>query len=74
MDTIKGVWFPERDTHPVLTMMAQAAEKGGVTYCHGDPVKEVLRLEPGQVAGVRTASGERIMADAVVCTVDLPTA
>jgi phytoene desaturase len=33
-----------------------------------------LRSATGRVAGVRTASGERIMADAVVCTVDLPTA
>jgi phytoene desaturase len=34
----------------------------------------VLRSPTGRVAGVRITSGERISADAVVCTVDLPTA
>ena len=74
MDTIEGVWFPEGGIHAVPTIMAQVAEKAGVSFRYGDAVEEVLRSPTGQVAGVRTASGERIMADAVVCTVDLPTA
>jgi phytoene desaturase len=74
MDTIEGVWFPEGGIHAVPTVMAQVAEKAGVTFRYGDAVEAVLRSETGRVAGVRTASGQRIMADAVVCTVDLPTA
>jgi phytoene desaturase len=74
MDSIEGVWFPEGGIHAVPMMMAHVAENAGVTFRYGDAVKAVLRSATGRVAGVRTASGERIMADAVVCTVDLPTA
>jgi phytoene desaturase len=74
MDTIEGVWFPEGGIHAVPTMMAQVAEKAGVTFRYGEAVEAVLRSPTGRLAGVRTASGERIVADAVVCTVDLPTA
>jgi phytoene desaturase len=74
MDTIEGVWFPEGGIHAVPTVMAQVAQKAGVTFRYGETVEAVLRSPTGRVAGVRTSSGERIMADAVVCTVDLPTA
>jgi phytoene desaturase len=74
MDTIEGVWFPEGGIQAVPTIMAQVAEKAGVTFRYGAPVESILRSPTGRVAGVRTASGDRIMADAVVCTVDLPTA
>jgi phytoene desaturase len=37
-------------------------------------VETILRSQAGRVAGFRATSGERIMADAVVCTLDLPTA
>jgi phytoene desaturase len=74
MDTIEGVWFPEGGIHAVPTMMAQVAEKAGVTFRYDEPVETILRSQTGRVAGVRTTSGERIMADAVVCTLDLPTA
>jgi phytoene desaturase len=74
MDTIEGVWFPEGGMHAVPTLMAQAAEKAGVSFRYGEAVERVFRSPTGRVAGVCTASGERIMADAVVCTLDLPTA
>jgi phytoene desaturase len=74
MDTIEGVWFPEGGIHAVPKMMAQVAEKVGVTFRYGETVEAVLRSPTGRVAGVRTTSGERIVADAVVCTLDLPTA
>jgi phytoene desaturase len=74
MDTIEGVWFTEGGIHAVPTIMAQVAEKAGAVFHYDDPVETILRSPTGRVAGVRTASGERIMADAVVCTVDLPTA
>jgi phytoene desaturase len=37
-------------------------------------VETILRSPTGRLTGVRTASGARIMADAVMCTLDLPTA
>jgi phytoene desaturase len=74
MDTIEGVWFPEGGIHAVPTIMAQVVDKAGATFRYGDPVETILRSPTGRVAGLRTASGERIMADAVVCTLDLPTA
>jgi glycine/D-amino acid oxidase-like deaminating enzyme len=67
MDTIEGVWFPEGGIRAVPMIMAQVAEKARATFRYGDPVAAVLRSPIGQVAGVCTASGERIMADAVVC-------
>ena len=73
MDTIEGVWFPEGGVHAVPMIMAQTAEKAGVTFRYGDPAEAILRSPTGRVAGVRTSSGARIMADAVVCTLDLPT-
>ncbi len=74
MDTIEGVWFPDGGIHALPTIMAQVAEKAGATFRYGEAVEAVLHSPTGRLAGVRTASGERIMADAVVCTVDLPTA
>jgi phytoene desaturase len=74
MDTIEGVWFPEGGIHAVPAIMAQVAEKAGATFRYGDPVETILRSPTTRLAGVRTRSGARIMADAVVCTLDLPTA
>jgi phytoene desaturase len=74
MDSIEGVWFPEGGIHAVPTIMAQIAEKAGATFRYGDAVQTILRSPTGRVAGVGTTSGARIMADAVVCTLDLPTA
>ena len=74
MDSINGVYFPEGGMHAVPVALAQAAEKAGATFRYGDAVSAVLRSPTGRVAGVRTASGEKIAADAVVCTPDLPVA
>jgi phytoene desaturase len=74
MDTIEGVWSPEGGMYAVPTVMAQVAEKAGAVFRYRDPAETILRSPTGRVAGVRTSSGARIMADAVVCTLDLPTA
>jgi phytoene desaturase len=74
MDTIEGVWFPEGGIHAVPTIMAQVAVKAGTTFRYGDAVETILRSPTGRVAGIGTMSGDRIMADAVGCTLDLPTA
>ena len=57
MDSIEGVWFPEGGMHAVPMIMAQAAEKAGVTLPLRRRGEEVLRSPTGRVAGVRTASG-----------------
>ena len=74
MDSINGVYFPDGGMHAVPVAMAQAAEKAGATFRYGDAVESILRSPTGRVAGVRTESGARDPADAVVCTLDLPIA
>jgi phytoene desaturase len=74
MDTVRGVFYPEGGMHAVPRAMAQALEEAGVAVHLGVDVTQVLRRSDGAVAGVATADGERVAADAVVCTVDLPVA
>ncbi len=79
MDSIAGVWFPEGGMHAVPAAMAAAAEKAGATFRYGAGVTEILRRSDSDgVAGVvlddGDGPGEQLMADAVVCTLDLPVA
>ena len=74
MDSIEGVYFPEAGMHAVPQALAAAAEKAGASFRYDASVESVLRSPTGRVAGVRLAGGEAIRADAVVCTLDTPTA
>ena len=75
MDSIEGVWFPDGGMHAMPVALATAAEKAGTEFRYGASVSEVLRrTDTGGVAGVRLDSGEQLAAEAVVCTLDLPTA
>jgi phytoene desaturase len=74
MDSIEGVYFPEAGMHAVPQALATAAEKNGAQLLYGSSVESVLRSPTGRVAGVRLAGGETVRADAVVCTLDTPTA
>ncbi|WP_040159875.1 phytoene desaturase family protein [Mobilicoccus massiliensis] len=88
MDSIEGVWFPHGGMREVPEAMARAAAAAGVEFRYENDVRRVLTRRDGVVAGVevgsspevdaRSSSGsaatERISADAVVCTIDLPTA
>jgi phytoene desaturase len=75
MDSIEGVWFPTGGMHALPGALAAAAEKAGATFLYGSTVTEVLRRgDTGGVAGVRLDGGDGVAADAVVCTLDLPTA
>jgi phytoene desaturase len=65
---------PDGGLHAVPTIMAQVAEKGGCDFPLWRAGGDNLALADGAGCWVRTSSGERIMADAVVCTLDLPTA
>ncbi|GAA4399238.1 phytoene desaturase family protein [Fodinibacter luteus] len=72
MDTVRGVFYPEGGMHAVPRGMAQALTDAGATVHLGVEVSQILRRGDGAVAGVATADGERLAADAVVATVDLP--
>ena len=74
MDTVLGVFHPEGGMHAVPRSMAQALTDAGVAVHTGVEVTAVLRRGDGPVAGVATADGQRLAADAVVCTLDLPVA
>ena len=74
MDTVRGVYYPEGGMHAVPAGMARSLADAGVPVHTGVEVTEVLRRGDGAVAGVRTADGERLSADAVVVTLDLPVA
>lgn len=74
MDTVRGVFHPRGGMHAVPVAMARALTDAGVPVHTGVEVTQVLRRGDGAVAGVATAGGERVAADAVVCTVDLPVA
>jgi phytoene desaturase len=74
MDTVAGVYYPEGGLHEVARVLTAVAEKRGVEFRFGEEVDEIARDERGITTGVRLAGGERVKADAVVCTVDLPVA
>jgi phytoene desaturase len=74
MDSIEGVWFPVGGMAQVPVALAAAAERGGAELRYRTTVVRVIRDRRGTVAGVELATGERLRADAVVCTLDLPTA
>lgn len=74
MDCIEGVWFPDGGMGAVPVAMATAAEDAGVDLRYGATVSRLLRRSDGAVAGVEIDGSERIAADAVVCTLDLPVA
>ncbi len=74
MDSIAGVFYPEGGMREIPRAMGTALERAGVPLRYDTEVAAVLRRSDGAVAGIRCAHGERIAADAVVCTLDLPVA
>ena len=73
LDAIRGVWFPRGGMHAVPRAMAAAATKHGVTVRYDTEVTSV-GTGGGRANAVLTATGERIPADVVVLSGDLPTA
>lgn len=74
MDSIEGVYFPAGGMRAVPQAMADAAAAAGVEFRYGESVTSLDRRADGRVTGVTLAGGERLSADAVVVTLDLPTA
>ncbi len=73
MDSVAGVYFPRGGMHAVPRALAAAAEKHGVSFRYDTEVTRV-EVAHGRATAVLTAGGERIPADAVVLTADLPVA
>lgn len=71
MDTIAGVWFPRGGMRALPQALADAATKAGATVRYGTAVT-ALEHRGERVTAVLTASGERISADALILTPDLP--
>ena len=71
MDTVAGVYFPRGGMRALPDALAAAAADAGVEFRYG---ADVSALERGgaQVIAVHTADGDRIPADAVVLTTELP--
>jgi phytoene desaturase len=74
MDSIAGVYAPEGGMHAVPVAMADAVAAAGAEVQFGRTVTRVLRMPNGQVGGIECEDGDRVMADAVVCTLDPPVA
>lgn len=74
MDSVQGVYFPAGGMRAVPQAIAAAASDAGVEFRYGESVGALERRADGRVVGVRLAGGERVAADAVVVTLDLPTA
>ena len=71
MDTVAGVYFPRGGMRALPDALAAAAADAGVEFRYGaDGFR--LRAQRVRVTAVRTDSGERIPADAVVLTTELP--
>ena len=73
MDCIRGVYFPEGGMRAVPDALAGALAAAGADLRYDSPVSRLLTDRSGKLAGVQ-AGGERIAVDAVVVTLDLPTA
>lgn len=74
MDSVEGVFVPKGGMHQMAAGLAAAVGRAGVTIRYDAPVTRILRGGSGAVSGVEIAGEERVVADAVVCNVDLPVA
>ncbi len=71
MDTVAGVYFPRGGIHALPHALADAATDAGAEFCYGTEVATIERAG-GRAIAVRTSDGERVAADVVVLTPDLP--
>lgn len=71
MDTISGVFFPRGGMRALPDALAAAAADAGVEFRYGASVT-ALERNGSEVTAVRTSTGDRVPADAVVLTTELP--
>jgi phytoene desaturase len=71
MDTISGVYFPRGGMRALPDALAAAATNAGVEFRYGAEVC-ALERKGSRVTAVHTGNGERLAADAIVLTTELP--
>jgi phytoene desaturase len=71
MDTVAGVYFPRGGMRALPDALASAAADAGVEFRYNSTVSALERTN-GRVTAVCTEAGDRIPADAVVLTTELP--
>jgi len=71
MDTVAGVCFPRGGMHALPQALAHSAADAGAEFRFQTTVGELER-NGDRITAVRTSDGQRIAADAVVLTPDLP--
>jgi phytoene desaturase len=71
MDTVSGVYFPRGGMRALPDALAAAATHAGVEFQFNSSVSALERMG-GRVTAVHTEAGERLPADAVVLTTELP--
>jgi phytoene desaturase len=71
MDTVAGVWFPRGGIRALPQALVDAACHAGAEVRYNTTVT-ALEHSGERITAVHTAEGERISADAVVLTPDLP--
>lgn len=71
MDTVAGVYFPRGGMHALPQALADAAADAGADFRFRTTARELER-SGDRVSAVRTSDGQRIAADVVVLTPDLP--
>ncbi|KUH98357.1 phytoene dehydrogenase [Mycolicibacterium acapulense] len=71
MDTISGVYFPRGGVRALPDALAAAAIDAGVEFRY-DSAVSALERTGDRVVAVHTEGGDRITADAVVLTTELP--
>jgi phytoene desaturase len=71
MDTISGVFFPRGGMRALPDALAAAASGAGVQFRYSAAVS-ALERSGSEVTAVHTSTGERVPADAVVLTTELP--
>ncbi|OBK74173.1 phytoene desaturase family protein [Mycobacterium sp. 1274761.0] len=71
MDTVAGVFFPRGGMRALPDAMAAAAKDAGIEFLYGATVTALDRNQE-RISAVCTDTGDRIAADAVVLTTELP--
>jgi phytoene desaturase len=71
MDTVAGVWFPRGGMRALPQALADAASDAGAQLRYNTTVTALEHSEE-RITAVHTADGDRVGADAVVLTPDLP--
>lgn len=74
MEVVAGVYVPRGGVSALATGLARAIRDAGAVVRYSTTVNRILRRGDGAVSGVEFGDGERLVADAVVCNVDLPVA